>query len=232
MSTAKFQPYNPLDKLNLAKSIENELLGRPGMPLSDADSINGAGVYVIYYSGPFPAYAPVALAKEDGAPSKPIYVGKAIPKGGRKGGLNREASAFGKALADRLRQHANSILEANNLDLAQFSVRHLVLDDIWIPLGENMLIESFKPVWNVALDGFGNKDPGKRRATQYKSSWDVVHPGRQFAEKLADAPASPEFLMQRIQDYFAGRPMAKLPKALAEQEMAERSEAEEAADEA
>ena len=99
-------------------------------------------------------------------------------------------------------------------------------------MGENMLIESFKPVWNVALDGFGNKDPGKRRATQYKSPWDVVHPGRHFAEKLADAPASADFLIRRIEDYFAGRPMAKLPKALAEQEAAEQSEAEEAADEA
>ena len=232
MSTAKAQPYNPLDKFNLAKSIENELLGRPGLPLSEAEFIGGAGVYVLYYFGPFPAYAPIALGSEDDAHSKPIYVGKAIPKGGRKGGLHREISASGKALADRLRQHASSISEANNLDLADFSVRHLVLDDIWIPLGENILIESFKPVWNVALDGFGNKDPGRRRATQYKSPWDVVHPGRQFAKKLADAPATAEFLIERIADYFAGKPMAKLPKALAEQEMAEQSEAEEAADQA
>ena len=231
MSTAKSQPYNPLDKLNLAKSIENELLGHSGMSLSEADSITGAGVYVIYYSGPFQAYAPIASANENGGHSKPIYVGKAIPKGGRKGGLSRDVSASGKALADRLRQHASSIAEAVNLELADFSVRHLVLDDIWIPLGENMLIETFKPVWNVALDGFGNKDPGRRRATQYKSPWDIVHPGRQFAEKLADAPASAEFLIQRIEDYFLGRPLASLPKALAEQEAAEHAEAEEAADE-
>lgn len=230
MSTAKPQPYNPLDKLNLAKSIEKELLGRPGMELSEVDVIIGAGVYVIYYSGPFPGYAPIAGAT-DGVNAKPIYVGKAIPKGGRKGGLSRDVSASGKALADRLRQHAGSIAEASNLELSDFSVRHLVLDDIWIPLGENMLIESFKPVWNVALDGFGNKDPGRRRATQYKSPWDVVHPGRQFAEKLADAPASAEFLIQRIEDYFEGRPLAKLPKALADQEAAEQAAAEEAADE-
>ena len=232
MSTAKAQPYNPLDKLNLAKSIETELLGRPGMALSEVDAITGAGVYVIYYSGPFQSYRPIASANADGLNSKPIYVGKAIPKGGRKGGLNRDVSASGKALADRLRQHASSIAEASNLELADFSVRHLVLDDIWIPLGENILIESFKPVWNVALDGFGNKDPGRRRATQYKSPWDVVHPGRQFAEKLAEAPASAEFLIQRIEDYFAGKPLAKLPKVLAEQEEAEQAEAENAADEA
>lgn len=232
MTTAKAQPYNPLDKLNLAKSIETELLGRPGISFAEADAITGAGVYVIYYAGDFPAYAAIATENKEGANAKPIYVGKAIPKGGRKGGLSHDASALGKALADRLRQHAGSISEASNLELVDFSIRYLVLDDIWIPLGENMLIESFKPVWNVALDGFGNKDPGRRRATQYKSPWDVVHPGRQFAEKLADAPASAEFLIQRIQDYFAGRPYAKLPKALAEQEAAEQAEAEEAADEA
>jgi hypothetical protein len=228
---AKVQPYNPLDKINLAKSIEIELLGRLGVSLDAVDSIVGAGVYVLYYSGPFPAYGPITSENREGTNKKPIYVGKAIPKGGRKGGLTGDVSATGRALADRLRQHAASISEATNLELADFSVRHLVLDDIWIPLGENMLIESFKPVWNIALDGFGNKDPGRRRATQYKSPWDIVHPGRQFAEKLADAPASPEFLIQRIEDYLAGREYAKLPKALAVQEEEEHADAEESADE-
>ena len=232
MSTARLQPYNPLDKINLAKSIEIELLGRPGTPLAETGPITGAGVYVLYYSGPFPAYAAIASASKDGANAPPIYVGKAIPKGGRKGGLSREVSASGKALADRLRQHAASISEASNLDLAHFSVRHLVLDDIWIPLGENMLIETFKPVWNVALDGFGNKDPGKRRATQYKSPWDVVHPGRSFAEKLADPPVTVEFLLQRVEDHLAGKRPARLPRALVQQEAKVQAETEEALDEA
>ena len=204
------EPYNPLEKLNLAKSIEAELLARPPHPLSAVDHIVGAGVYVIYYDGPFPAYAAIVGARDA---ARPIYVGKAIPKGGRKGGLAKGPS-LGRALAERLRQHAASIDEAHNLELADFSVRHLVVDDIWIPLGENMLIENFRPVWNRAIDGFGNKDPGRRRATQYKSPWDVLHPGRQFAEKLADGPLTPEFLLTRIDDYFAGRTVAKLPKAL------------------
>ncbi len=231
MSTENKQPYNPLGKINLAKSIEAELLGKVGIPLSDTDSITGAGVYAIYYHGPFPAYAILTSSLRDGPNAKPIYVGKAIPKGGRKGGLRRDVSASGKALADRLRQHAASISVASNLEISDFKVRHLVLDDIWIPLGENMLIETFKPVWNVALDGFGNKDPGRRRATQYTSPWDIIHPGRHFAAKLAIAPISAEFLIQRIADYFAGKPLAKLPKVLADQEAAEQADAEEAADE-
>jgi len=227
----KIQPYNPLEKLNLAKSIEIELLGRTAVPFHALEVVRGAGVYVIYYSGPFPAYSPIASDTEQALTRRPIYVGKAIPKGGRKGGLANEASATGRALAERLRHHATSISEASNLELKDFSVRHLVIEDIWIPLGENMLIETFKPVWNIALDGFGNKTPGKRRETQYKSPWDVVHPGREFADRLADSPASSDFFIQRIADYFAGNPPAKLPKVLAQQEAEAEFEAEELADE-
>lgn len=224
--------YNPLDKINIAKSIEAEVLARPTDPLSAVDHIAGAGVYVIYYTGDFPAYAPIAEGNRDDQFTRPIYIGKAIPKGGRKGGLATDVSASGRALADRLRQHAASVAEAANLDLADFHVRHLVVDDIWIPLGENMLIETFKPVWNRAIDGFGNKDPGRRRSTQYKSPWDVLHPGRNFAVKLAESPATQELLLQRVEDYFAGRPLARLPKAVVEQLAEEEADAEDAADEA
>lgn len=194
------EPYNPLDKLNLARSIEVELLSLPKQSFSDLNGLRGAGVYAIYYTGLFETYAPIA----DGG--RPIYVGKAIPKGGRKGGLSANA-AVGRSLQDRLRQHASSIDQAANLDLADFQVRALVVDDIWIPLGENMLIESFQPVWNVVIDGFGNKTPGARRATQYRSPWDVLHPGRGFAEMLAQHPLGAEVFNQRVADFFAGAPV-------------------------
>lgn len=191
------EPYNPLDKFNLARSIKTELLSRPKQPLGDLDAIAGAGVYAIYYIGPFPAYAPIT----DG--ERPIYVGKAIPRGGRKGGLSANA-AMGRALHDRLKQHGQTIEQARNLDLADFQVRNLIVDDIWIPLGENMLIESFQPVWNVVIDGFGNKTPGARRATQYRSPWDVLHPGRAFAAMLAEHPLGASVFEQRVRDFFAG----------------------------
>jgi hypothetical protein len=225
------EPYNPLDKINLAQSIERELLGRDCEPLSQVDEIVGAGIYVIYYSGPFEAYGRVRANIDEKAFDEPIYVGKAIPKGGRKGGLGKDAGR-GTALRDRLRQHASSVDEATNLNLGDFWVRHLVVDDIWIPLGENMLIERFKPLWNRAIDGFGNKDPGRRRATQYRSPWDVLHPGRSFAEKLADSGLTAGFLLKRIDDYLSGRPLDKLPKAIEEQVQAEELSAEDAADEA
>ena len=213
-------PYNPLDKANLAKSIEAELLNRPVDPLGSVDHISGAGVYAIYYRGKFAPYELLSIANTNGVFAKPIYVGKAIPKGGRKGGLTKDASK-GNALADRLRQHAASIEESENLELSGFFVRHLVVDDIWIPLGENILIETFKPVWNRAVDGFGNKDPGRRRSNQYKSPWDVLHPGRKFAVKLADSGITEEFVRERVADYLAGRPLKKLPRKLAEELAAE-----------
>ncbi len=212
-------PYNPLDKWNLGKSIEGELLAGPATPLGDVDHISGAGMYVIYYTGGYSPYAPLARANAADL-TLPIYVGKAIPKGGRKGGLTKDAST-GSALADRLRQHAASVKECHNLDLADFRVRHLVVDDVWIPLGENMLIETFKPLWNRAVDGFGNKDPGRRRATQFKSPWDVVHPGRAFAEKLGDSTLTAELVLERVEDFFAGRPLRKLPKLIAVQQAEE-----------
>lgn len=193
-------PYNPLDKVALAKSIQAEILRSAPVPLSDCGSIVGAGVYAIYYNGDFPPYAPLVAKPFDA----PIYVGKAIPKGGRKGGLSLDSSC-GKSLADRLTKHAGSVSAAINLEEAHFFVRHLVVEDIWIPLGENILIETFAPLWNKVVDGFGNNDPGGRRATQYRSSWDVLHPGRAWAEKLAAPPLTEVEVLKRVADFMAGR---------------------------
>jgi hypothetical protein len=224
-------PYNPLEKANLARSIQMELLVREPIPLSEIDAVKGAGIYVLYYTGSFAPYASIAKANKGGKCDLPIYIGKAIPKGGRKGGIGADASK-GRAMSDRLGQHFRSIDECENLDANAFIVRCLMVDDIWIPLGENMLIEQFKPIWNRAIDGFGNKDPGRRRATQYKSPWDVLHPGRKFAEKLADSELTSDFLTERVADYLAGRPLKSLPKVVARQVEEDADDALNAADEA
>jgi len=225
------EPYNPLNKLSLARSIESEILKRKGYSLAGLESlgIKGAGVYVIYYLGAFPEYESIRNTPSD--LYKPIYVGKAIPKGGRKGGLTENASAVGTALRDRLKDHANSIRQCRNLEVKDFYFRYLQVDDIWIPLGENVLIETFKPVWNRAIDGFGNKVPGRRRRTQFKSPWDVLHPGRKVAKGLGDSGMTAKFLKRRVADYFAGRPLAKLPKKIVEQQEKITSEAKEIVDE-
>lgn len=199
--------YNPLEKGNLGRSVAATLLNRPIRQLADTDGLVGAGVYAIYYTGPFKPYRPITKANTEGGFAQPIYVGKAIPKGGRKGGLTNDASSTGTALRSRLNQHAKSINECGNLALADFHYRALVVDDIWIPLGENMLIEMFMPVWNRVIDGFGNKDPGARRAAQFKSPWDTLHPGREHAKKLAEGTLTEKALRERLAAYFAGRPV-------------------------
>lgn len=200
------EPYNPLAKTNLGESVADALLRAAVRPLRDTVTLSGAGVYAIYYTGNFGAYKPVTDRNRGNQFEQPIYVGKAVPKGARKGGLTFDAGK-GTALRDRLRQHAASIDEADNLDLDDFLYRALTVDDIWIPLGENVLIEKFQPLWNRVIDGFGNKTPGKGRATQKRSSWDVLHPGRKFVDKLALAanPITEAQITKRIADFFAGR---------------------------
>lgn len=198
-------PFNPLDKRHLGESVARQLLFKPLSPLPPSEPFIGAGVYAIYYSGPFPLYTSIAAANagmDESRPGQPIYVGKAVPQGARKGGLGLDADP-GTALHKRLAEHAKSVQEAQNLSLTDFQCRYLVVDDIWIPLGESLLIEMFNPLWNRVLDGFGNHAPGGGRSNQQRSPWDVVHPGRQWAEKLPPNKKSLADLETAILDFLA-----------------------------
>lgn len=197
-------PYNPLDKLNLGQSVAQALLGVRPLRLDQTEQLRGAGVYAIYYTGDFPAYDPIAKMNHGGSFAQPIYVGKAIPKGGRKGRLS-EGSAVGAALRDRLRQHAASVKDAVNLKIEDFHYRSLVVDDIWIPLGETMLIERFLPIWNLVIDGFGNKAPGRGRHGQVKSAWDTLHTGRKVMATLPDNPLGPNVFAAKLEAFFKGQ---------------------------
>ena len=170
-------PYNPLAIENLGKSITEALLEQPLSPLPPAAFV-GAGVYVIYYTGPHPLYQREATGQV------PIYVGKAVAQGARKGLITVTGKTESQALFSRLSEHADSITAGQDLELSDFSCRYLTVDAIWIPLGESLLINMFSPTWNVKVDGFGNHDPGNGRKGQKKSQWDILHPGRPWAEKL------------------------------------------------
>jgi hypothetical protein len=199
----KENPYNPLDKRNLGHSVAEALLERPVDPLPP-DPFDGAGIYAIYYAGDFAPYRPIAEQNLRDRFMGPIYVGKAVPEGARKGGFGLDAPA-GNVLFKRLREHAKSIEEARNLNPRHFSCRFLVADDIWIPLGENLLIEMFSPLWNKVIDGFGNHDPGRGRYKQQKSAWDVLHPGRDWAAKCQPHARTEAAILKGIRDFFASR---------------------------
>lgn len=167
------EPYDPLDYENLARSVVGALMERPLGPIPPKQQFAGAGVYAIYYAGDIDWYA--AISRSD----SPIYVGKAVPAGRRKGMTS--ARVDGRPLHRRLAEHAASIDQAENLTAADFGCRYLVLEPVWIALAERFLIERFGPVWNTVVDGFGNHPQGKYRSTGKRSRWDVLHPGRPWA---------------------------------------------------
>jgi hypothetical protein len=196
-------PYNPLDKRHLGESVAAALLKRPIGALPPSDQFAGAGIYAIYYAGGFEAYRAISERNRSKNPMQPIYVGKAVPPGARKGGFGLGA-APGPAIFKRLREHARSVEEGDQLRLQDFTCRYLVSDDIWIPLGESLLIEQFKPLWNVLIEGFGIHKPGKNRPQQ-TSKWDTLHPGRKLAEGLPPNPLTAAQLTGMIADLFAGK---------------------------
>lgn len=178
-------PYNPLEKENLGKSVADALLHRGAVPLAELPQFHGAGIYALYYQGRFAPYSKLARINRAQGATVPIYVGKAIPAGGRKGGSSSSELSSQKptkALFKRLTEHAESI-GATDLKIDDFSCRYLVVDNIWIPLGESLLITRFSPLWNLLLDGFGNHDPGSGRYNGLIPKWDVLHPGRAWAQK-------------------------------------------------
>ena len=196
-----YKPFNPLDKKNLGISVAEALLVSEPHPLGELDRFNGAGIYAICYHGDFQPYR--KLAANSLTEITPLYVGKAIPPGARQGGYGVESDP-GPALHKRLREHADSIRAARNtLDLDHFSCHFLVVDDIWIPLGESLLIAKFSPLWNKLVDGFGNHDPGRGRYNQMRSRWDVLHPGRAWADRCQQRPETSEQIIAEVEAFLA-----------------------------
>lgn len=198
------QPYNPLDKRNLAENVADKMLAQPMQSLPLIQRFSGAGIYAIYYMGDFSAYQPIAVANDnlDEPSAKPIYVGRAVPEGARKG-LYGLISNPGPVLFNRLNKHASSIKQVKNLHLEDFRCRYLVVDDIWIPLAESLLINRFSPIWNTVVDGFGNHPPGGGRTGQRRSRWDTIHPGRGWAGNLPDNSIGEAEILQLVRQALA-----------------------------
>lgn len=208
-----FEVYNPLDEQNLGASVAEALLERDPIPLADLPRFDGAGIYAIYYTGNFTAYESIAQRNRENRFEWPIYIGKAVPSGARKGG-GRAKSGAGTALFKRLTDHRKTIEAATNLDINDFHVRALVVIDIWIPLGESLLIAEFAPVWNTIVEGFGNHTPGAGRFKGMRPRWDVVHPGREWAAKCAERPETADQITEEVRSYSRAASVPSKPKLM------------------
>lgn len=180
--------YNPLSVDELGRNAARALMDYPAVALAPEESFDGAGVYTVYYHGPFPAYA--GMNDEE-----PIYVGKA----------DFTKSHPRRPLHNRLTEHAASVQDAENLTLSDFRCRWLVLEAVWIGLTEQVLIEQYRPVWNAAVAGFGNHHQGGTRRNQQRSRWDTVHPGRHWAISFKPNRDSVDAILAAVASYRAPR---------------------------
>lgn len=185
--------WDPLTYENLMAGTVAYFETQERRPLSNVAEVEGPGIYALYYTGTILEYQPIA----DGA--MPIYAGKAVPKGARKGG--DEVDVSHPALRDRLKQHTRSIEQVHNLALTDFSYRALAIVPVWIVFAEQALIKKYKPVWNSCLDGFGKHDQGKNRRATERSWWDTLHPGRSWTEGETETKTIKE-TQRRIEEFW------------------------------
>lgn len=175
-----FNPFKENVRDLLVSTFEKQSL--LGLPPTSVDM--GCGVYALYYKGPHKAYSPLVKSKK-----YPIYVGKAVVPGGRKGGgdVKKAVSNF---VIRRLREHAKTIKSSASLDLKDFECRWLLVVPEFTNAAEAILIDHYKPIWNKFISGFGIHHPGGGRLKQARSDWDMLHPGRSFAANLPEGRAA------------------------------------------
>ena len=132
------EPFNPLDVANLGLSITTAMLATEPTPIDEVGVFAGAGIYAIYYRGDQPEYKLLSEQNLDCIES-PVYVGKAVPSGSRKG-VAVAKSVTTRTLSARLREHKRNIVAAENLNSEDFWCRWLVVEPIWISLGARIMI--------------------------------------------------------------------------------------------
>jgi hypothetical protein len=206
------EEYNPLDYENLTKHCVQELMSRGPFKLPLEDNFTGAGVYALFYRGSFHPYRSIRSLDA----KWPIYVGKAVPPGARKGARHAGKSPD---LWKRLREHVDSIRAAENLRIKDFLCRYLVVTPLWITMAERFLIEHYQPVWNICIEGFGVHNPGSGRHAGELSWWDTLHPGRPWATRLQQTRTKAQAeqrLKEFLSTYRSGKPTTPLSNEVIE----------------
>lgn len=174
--------------------------GTPVHQLPPSENFIGTGVYALYYIGKNPYYKHLYNLNRLNF-VQPIYVGKAVPRGWRQARIHQSANELYVRLCD----HRNSINQVNNLHIEDFRCRFMILEDAaadMIGTVEASLIRQYTPIWNSCIDGFGNHDPGNGRYNQAKSDWDILHPGRRWADRLKGVHPTLEEIETKVKAYF------------------------------
>lgn len=195
----------------LVKDAVRFFNGTPVLSLPPPASFKGRGVYAIYYIGKDPPYARYAEFNRT-AYEIPIYVGKAVPKGWRRSRTSDDSENQSSELFSRLRQHHNSLKLAPNLNADDFMCRFVIFEHTgsdMISTVEAALIKLNRPLWNTAVDGFGNHDPGKGRYEQARSDWDVIHPGRKWADKCNGIHKTKTVILTKVKTHLVALSKSK-----------------------
>lgn len=190
--------------VELVKDAIRFFNGTPVHSLPPPESFLGTGVYAIYYTGSNTLYKKYAELNRL-AYGHPIYIGKAVPKGWRQARVSDDVLNQSRELFGRLREHSRSITLGDGLHVEDFKCRFVIFEDAgsdMIGTIEAALIKLNKPLWNMAVDGFGNHDPGSGRYEQARSGWDVIHPGRRWAEKCKGVHKSEQVIQSAIKAHL------------------------------
>jgi hypothetical protein len=211
-SSPEREPFNRLkhvyrnnDFVELVKDGIRFFNGTPVQTLPPPERFLGTGIYALYFTGkvePYSLYAELNRLAYD----FPIYAGKAVPKGWRQSRSIDTNEKQSSELYARLWEHAKNISAVTNLSLKDFMCRFMILEgpsSDMIGSLEAALIKWKRPLWNSYLDGFGNHTPGAGRFGQARSDWDVVHPGRPWAEKCTGKSRDREAIVLGIKSFLA-----------------------------
>lgn len=190
----------------LVKDAVRFFNGTPVLPFPPLETFFGTGVYALYYTGTNPLYKRYAQLNRLSY-GYPIYVGKAVPKGWRTARASDTAGVRTRVLVSRLKEHARNIEIVSGLSTSDLACRFVIFEEDgsdMIGTIEAALIKLNKPLWNTAVDGFGNHTPGKGRFEQAKSGWDVIHSGRIWAEKCKGIPTDERKILANIERHLKG----------------------------
>lgn len=169
------------------------------------ERFTGTGVYALYYTGKYRVYARYGELNRLSY-NYPIYVGKAVPKGWRQSRASDRPGAAASELHNRIKEHSRNIAAGNGIKVSDFSCRFVIFEDAgsdMIGTIEAALVKLNRPLWNTVVDGFGNHTPGVGRFEQAKSQWDVLHPGRAWAERCKGVPPQEDLIMKQIAAHLA-----------------------------